>query len=114
RLAQWLWRHRGRAQAMRQRADQWMRSSYFVPFQFLDFFGYWPLFVRIWLLEDIRHWRHACMRAFCWIDFALDTIRLHKPEVGRRSQSTAKLYCLSHGTVFLRPRLKSLCDSRLK
>ena len=22
------------------------------------------------------------MRAFCWIDFALDTIRLHKPEVG--------------------------------
>ena len=43
------------------------------------------------------------MRAFCWIDFALDTIRLHKPEVGRRSQSTAKLYCLSHGTVFLRP-----------
>ncbi len=54
------------------------------------------------------------MRAVCWIHFALDTIRLHKPEVGRRSQSTAKLYCLSHGTVFLRPRLKSLRDSRLK
>src|SRR6266496_2233101 len=70
---------------------------------------YWPL----WLFEDTRHWRHACMRAFCWIDFALDTIRLHKPEVGRRSQSTAKLFCLSHGTVFLRPRLKSLRDSRL-
>jgi len=31
------------------------------------------------------------MRAFSSIDFALDTIRLHKPEVGRRSQSTAKL-----------------------
>ncbi|PYJ31247.1 MAG: hypothetical protein DME88_16050 [Verrucomicrobia bacterium] len=91
-----------------------MRSSYFVPFQFLDFFGYWPLFCSHLALENIRHWRHACMHAFCWIDFALDTIRLHKPEVGRRSQSTAKLYCLSHGTVFLRPRLKSLRDSRLK
>jgi hypothetical protein len=54
------------------------------------------------------------MRALSWIDFALDTIRLHKPEVGRRSQSTAKLFSLSHGTVFLRPCLKSLRDSRLE
>jgi len=54
------------------------------------------------------------MRAFSWIDFALDTIRLHKPEAGRRSQSTAKLYCLSVRTVFLRPGLKSLRAPRLK
>jgi len=54
------------------------------------------------------------MRALFWIDFALDTIRLHKPEVGRRSQSTAMLFSLSHGSIFLRPRLKSLRDSRLE
>jgi len=57
----------------------------------------------------------TCLYARLLLDrFALDTIRLHKPEVGRRSQSTAKLFSLSHGTVFLRPRLKSLRDLRLK
>ena len=40
----------------------------FYSLSILDF-GYWPLFARIWLFEDIRHWRHACMRAFCWDKF---------------------------------------------
>ena len=45
--------------------DQWISrwSSFLVSFRFL-YFGYWPLFARIWLFEDVRHWRHACMRAF--------------------------------------------------
>lgn len=28
--------------------------------------------------EDTGHWRHACMRAFSLLNFAPDTVRLHK------------------------------------
>src|SRR5437667_5891072 len=93
----------------RQRDSDMISGVHFLfPFRFFVLV-HWPLGNSLlFAFEDTRHWRHACMRAFSWIDFALDTIRLHKPEVGRRSQSTAKLYCLSHGTVFLRPCLKSL------
>src|SRR6266480_5108203 len=44
-----------------------MRSSYFVPFQFLDFFGYWPLFCSHLALGE-----HPALETCLYARFLLD------------------------------------------
>jgi len=100
---------------MEERTDQWMRSSYFVPFQFLDFFGYWPFFC-----SHQAFGGHAALETCLYARFLLDRFCIGYDSASQagggtqESKSTAKLYRLSHGTVFLSLRLKSLRASRLK